>query len=209
MIVHTAPFFSVRTVIMSLQFGLRSARQRNASVAVFYGAGGAESRCAPEIMTLGRSTHLQSYRCLANDPPPYHHRRRDPMSLTVRRVVTGHDENGAQSCRSTKPSKTSCRRGQARTDLDERRLSGRQRRERRHVGAQNRHLNNRQRHRLPGDELRPRGYPAQPPHRHDRLRYSDLKPGGLIDRYVGALLLPYRIRLREQVGTIDDYANGK
>ncbi len=34
----------------------------------------------------------------------------------------------------------------------------------RDVGTQNRHLNNRQRHRLPGDEFRPRGYPAQPPH---------------------------------------------
>src|SRR5437773_5459166 len=29
----------------------------------------------------------------SNDPRP-HHRGRDLMSLTVRRVVTGHDENG-------------------------------------------------------------------------------------------------------------------
>ena len=45
-----------------------------------------KNRCARESMTLGRSTHLQSYRRSGNDPPH--------TSLTVRRVVTGHDENG-------------------------------------------------------------------------------------------------------------------
>ena len=37
------------------------------------------------------------------------------MSLTVRRVVTGHDENGRAIVSIDETLRTSCRRGQART----------------------------------------------------------------------------------------------
>jgi hypothetical protein len=91
------------------------------------------------------------------------------MSFTIRRIVTGHDENGRAIVLIDETSKNIV---QGRPGADaaviwtSEGLSGRQRRQRGHVGAQGRH-HARERHRVSGGELRPRGNAAQPPHRFD------------------------------------------
>src|SRR6516162_5758279 len=109
---------------------------------------------------------------------PQHDRGRHPMSLTVRRVVTGHDENGRaivsidetfKNVVQTRPGAHAAGVWTSEGFLVDN--DGRADTSGRKIGIAT--IDNGTV--FPGDELRPRGYPAQPPYRYDRLRYGDLR----------------------------------